>query len=152
MLTTLFYHKISRRVFDLLENDHMNSILESSAKENAATAAKMLPREEEKYLRKVKGIEISEDVDGAFSSKNKSFDLYKRNAMAVVRREKFLDVICDSLTQYHYVGPSQRSDILLACRYFLVTQLLLMQYLEQSCVGHATRVVVLFVKFVFSSF
>ncbi|CAN6443485.1 unnamed protein product [Victoria cruziana] len=109
-------YKISRRVFDLLENDHMNSILESSAKENAATAAKMLPREEEKYLRNVKGIEISEDVDGAFSSKNKSFDLYKRNAMAVVRREKFLDVICDSLTQYHYVGPSQRSDILLSCR------------------------------------
>lgn len=126
MLTTLSYHKISRRVFDLLENEHKNSTLEASVKENAATTARVLSRESENYFRNVKesNIEISEDVDGVFSSKNQLFDLYKRNAMAIVKREKFLDVICDSLTQYHYVGPSQRSDILLACRYFLVTQLL----------------------------
>ncbi|KAF3790789.1 P-loop NTPase domain-containing LPA1-like protein 1 [Nymphaea thermarum] len=111
-------YKISRRVFDLLEKEHKNSTLEAPVKENAATTARVLPRESENYFRNVKesNIQISEDVDGVFSSKNKLFDLYKRNAMAIVKREKFLDVICDSLTQYHYVGPSQRSDILLACR------------------------------------
>lgn len=49
--------------------------------------------------------------------KNNPFELYKRSRTAVVRRETFLDVICDSLAKYKYVGPNQRADLMLACRY-----------------------------------
>ncbi|XP_038896070.1 P-loop NTPase domain-containing protein LPA1 homolog 1-like [Benincasa hispida] len=50
------------------------------------------------------------------NSNNIPFELYKRSRTAVVRREFFLDVICDSLAKYKYVGPNQRADLILACR------------------------------------
>ncbi|XP_057473014.1 P-loop NTPase domain-containing protein LPA1 homolog 2 isoform X1 [Actinidia eriantha] len=49
-------------------------------------------------------------------SKSKPFELYKRRTTVVVRRKTFLDVACDALTQYKYVGPNQRADLVLACR------------------------------------
>lgn len=51
------------------------------------------------------------------NSNNIPFELYKRSRTAIVRREFFLDVICDSLAKYKYVGPNQRADLILACRY-----------------------------------
>lgn len=51
------------------------------------------------------------------NSNNIPFELYKRSRTAVVGRESFLDVICDSLAKYKYVGPNQRADLILACRY-----------------------------------
>ncbi|XP_022998859.1 P-loop NTPase domain-containing protein LPA1 homolog 1-like isoform X1 [Cucurbita maxima] len=50
------------------------------------------------------------------NSKNIPFELYKKSRTAVVKRETFLDVICDSLAKYKYVGPNQRADLILACR------------------------------------
>ncbi|TYK21467.1 P-loop NTPase domain-containing protein LPA1-like protein 1-like [Cucumis melo var. makuwa] len=50
------------------------------------------------------------------NSNNIPFELYKRSRTAVVGRESFLDVICDSLAKYKYVGPNQRADLILACR------------------------------------
>ena len=50
-------------------------------------------------------------------SKSKPFELYKRRTTVVVRRKTFLDVACDALAQYKYVGPNQRADLVLACRY-----------------------------------
>jgi hypothetical protein len=50
--------------------------------------------------------------------RNKSipFELYKRRTTVVVRREAFLNFVCDALTEYKYVGPNQREDLVLACR------------------------------------
>lgn len=50
--------------------------------------------------------------------RNKSipFELYKRRTTVVVRREAFLNVVCEALTEYKYVGPNQRADLVLACR------------------------------------
>ena len=45
------------------------------------------------------------------------FELYKRRTTAFVRREAFLDIVCDALAEYKYVGPNQRADLVLACRY-----------------------------------
>lgn len=45
------------------------------------------------------------------------FELYKRRTTVVVRRETFLDIGCDALAEYKYVGPNQRADLVLACRY-----------------------------------
>lgn len=48
-------------------------------------------------------------------SKSKPSELYKRRTVAV-RRETFLDVACSALSEYKYVGPNQRADLMLACR------------------------------------
>lgn len=44
------------------------------------------------------------------------FELYKRRTTAVVARETFLNVVCDALAEYKYVGHKQRADLDLACR------------------------------------
>lgn len=47
---------------------------------------------------------------------NKPFQLYKRRTTVIVKRDKFLDVVCDALAEYKYVGPNKRADLVLACR------------------------------------
>lgn len=54
-------------------------------------------------------------------SKSKPFVTYHRRTTVVVRRKTFLDVVCDALAEYKHVGPNQRTDLLLACRYTCVT-------------------------------
>ncbi|ONK63776.1 uncharacterized protein A4U43_C07F18810 [Asparagus officinalis] len=66
--------------------------------------------------------EVSRDVsvadrEGNVESSNVvPFELYKRQTTVVVPREIFLRVTCDALSQYKYVGPNQRADLILACR------------------------------------
>jgi hypothetical protein len=43
----------------------------------------------------------------------------KKRSTAIISREKFLDVVCDALAQYRYLGLKQRSDLMVACRYVL---------------------------------
>lgn len=57
-------------------------------------------------------------------SKSVPFELYKRRTTVVVRRKTFLDVVCDALAEYKYVGPNQRQDLVLACRYIKILHLL----------------------------
>lgn len=58
--------------------------------------------------------EVSESGD---RSKRIPFELYKRRTTVVISRETFIDVVCDALTEYKYVGHNQRADLVLACRY-----------------------------------
>lgn len=51
---------------------------------------------------------------------NMLFELYKRKTTVIVSREKFLSVVCSALSAYKYVGPNQRADFLLACRYLRI--------------------------------
>ncbi|KAF8395255.1 hypothetical protein HHK36_019197 [Tetracentron sinense] len=51
-----------------------------------------------------------------YRSNIKPFELYKRRTTVVVRREIFLDFVCDALAKYKYIGPNQRADLILACR------------------------------------
>lgn len=44
------------------------------------------------------------------------FELYKRQTTVVVSRDDFINVVCDALTLYKYVGPNQRADLILACK------------------------------------
>ncbi|KAI3683548.1 hypothetical protein L1987_84055 [Smallanthus sonchifolius] len=46
----------------------------------------------------------------------KPFDLYKKRTTIVIKRRVFIDVVCDALSEYKYVGPNQRADFVLACR------------------------------------
>lgn len=63
------------------------------------------------------------DADGANltleedKSKTEPFELYKRRTTVVVRRKFFLDLVCEALSEYKYVGPNQRADLVIACRY-----------------------------------
>ncbi|XP_073226576.1 P-loop NTPase domain-containing protein LPA1 homolog 1-like isoform X3 [Cicer arietinum] len=49
-------------------------------------------------------------------SKSIPFELYKRRTSVFVWRETFLEIVCDALAEYKYVGPNQRADLILACR------------------------------------
>ncbi|XP_058780154.1 P-loop NTPase domain-containing protein LPA1 homolog 1-like isoform X3 [Vicia villosa] len=49
-------------------------------------------------------------------SKSVPFELYKKRTTVFVKRETFLDIVCDVLAEYKYVGPNQRADLMLACR------------------------------------
>ncbi|KAK7261320.1 hypothetical protein RIF29_27629 [Crotalaria pallida] len=51
-----------------------------------------------------------------YGSKSVLFELYKRRTTVFVRRETFLDIVCDALAEYKYLGPNQREDLVLACR------------------------------------
>lgn len=55
-----------------------------------------------------------------YKIKSVPFELYKRRTSAFIRRENFLDIVCDALAEYKYVGPNQRADLVLACRYCIV--------------------------------
>ncbi|MFS8011736.1 putative P-loop containing nucleoside triphosphate hydrolase [Helianthus anomalus] len=44
------------------------------------------------------------------------FECYKKLTTVVVKRRRFVDVVCDALAEYKYVGPNQRADLVLACR------------------------------------
>lgn len=55
----------------------------------------------------------TDDVD---KSKSKPFEMYKRRTTIVVSREIFVNVVCDALAEYKYVGHDQRADLILACK------------------------------------
>ncbi|XP_024029950.1 P-loop NTPase domain-containing protein LPA1 homolog 1 isoform X1 [Morus notabilis] len=50
------------------------------------------------------------------SGKSVPFELYKRRTTVIVMRETFLNIVCNALAEYKYVGPNQRADLVLACR------------------------------------
>ncbi|EHA8588235.1 putative P-loop NTPase domain-containing protein LPA1 [Cocos nucifera] len=52
------------------------------------------------------------------TSSSMAFALYKRQTTVVVKRETFLNVIGSVLSEYKYVGPNQRADLVLACRFY----------------------------------
>ncbi|KAI3676957.1 hypothetical protein L1987_86573 [Smallanthus sonchifolius] len=46
----------------------------------------------------------------------KPFESYMKRTAIVIKRRRFVDVVCDALSEYKYVGPNQRADFVLACR------------------------------------
>ncbi|VVB16774.1 unnamed protein product [Arabis nemorensis] len=98
--------KISRRVFELIRSEGSLILSPSHRKEpefdKSCDAASACP-----------GVEKlnNDDVD-----KSKPFEMYKRRTTVVVSREIFLNVVCDALAEYKYVGHDQRADLILACR------------------------------------
>lgn len=58
---------------------------------------------------------------GKDQSKSEPFELYKKRTTFVIRRKIFLDVVCEALSEYMYVGPNQRADLIIACRYCCIS-------------------------------
>ncbi|CAN0916439.1 P-loop NTPase domain-containing protein LPA1 homolog 1 [Linum grandiflorum] len=99
--------KISRRVFESMKTAPL--IDTRLLKEETDVSRQKL----EKGNANLTGI-FTLEKNG--KDKSMPFELYKRRTTLVVRRETFLDVVCDALADYKYVGPNQRADLVLACR------------------------------------
>nr|GEV30137.1 P-loop NTPase domain-containing protein LPA1 homolog 2-like [Tanacetum cinerariifolium] len=57
---------------------------------------------------------VVSEKDG--TQKSKPYESYKKRTTIVIKRRRFIDVVCDALSEYKYVGPNQRADFVLACR------------------------------------
>ncbi|CAA0840512.1 P-loop NTPase domain-containing protein LPA1 homolog 2 [Striga hermonthica] len=110
--------KISQRVFEVMKRKHFVEKFVSESIEVSPQVAKLYPQGENKcYFPPCSG---KEDVDHSSEtkdvSKSKPFESYKRRTTMVVGRKYFLDVVCEALSEYKYVGLNQRADLVLACR------------------------------------
>lgn len=110
--------KISKRVFAVMRTELSADtlplqMLKPDATES--TAREKTDQEQSGFSGQgaVAGCLDQEDVEMSHSM---PFELYKRLTTVVVTREKFLKGTCDALSEYKYVGPNQRADLVLACR------------------------------------
>ncbi|CAI0397945.1 unnamed protein product [Linum tenue] len=101
--------KISRRVFEIITN--APSIDTRILKEEDRTGV-------DASRQKLEKSDVPRTFPSEKNGKDRSvpFELYKRRTTLFVRRGTFLDVVCDALAEYKYVGPNQRADLVLACR------------------------------------
>ncbi|PIN20490.1 hypothetical protein CDL12_06820 [Handroanthus impetiginosus] len=110
--------KISQRVFEMMRHEYFVEKLAPDCLEASSKDAKVYPQRETEC--DVNACLDEEDV-GHLSleenkNKSKPFELYKRRTTMVVGRKVFLDVVCEALSEYKYVVPHQRADLVLACR------------------------------------
>ncbi|KAL3618518.1 hypothetical protein CASFOL_037600 [Castilleja foliolosa] len=110
--------KISQRVFEIMKLGSLEEKLFTTCVGVPHQDFNAHPKvEPEYYFDTCLG---KSDVDTSPLEENQSmskpFELYKRRTTVVVRRKKFLDVVCEALSEYKYVGPNQRADLVIACR------------------------------------
>ncbi|KAI3793769.1 hypothetical protein L1987_36391 [Smallanthus sonchifolius] len=94
--------KISQRVFQIMRTECLGDTL----------AAMGVIKTGNDFLK------VHTGKENARSDKTRSmpFESYKKRTTVVVKRKRFVDVVCDALAEYKYVGPNQRADLVLACR------------------------------------
>uniref|UniRef100_A0A1J3HXC9 P-loop NTPase domain-containing protein LPA1-like protein 1 n=1 Tax=Noccaea caerulescens TaxID=107243 RepID=A0A1J3HXC9_NOCCA len=103
--------KISRRVFELIRSE--GSLILSPTSHAKETEFGKTVDDVEK-MNKVSSLATTDD--DVEKSKSKPFEMYKRRTTVVVPREIFVNVVCDALAEYKYVGHDQRADLILACK------------------------------------
>ncbi|CAL9074163.1 unnamed protein product [Musa textilis] len=111
--------KISRRVFEVMRDEYSVDDLPSDA---TSSNDWRIPSNVEYESNETGGLDqanMTNDLiqENVHTTCGIPFELYKRLTTAVVSWERFLDVVCDALALYKYVGRNQRADLLLACRY-----------------------------------
>nr|KJB56209.1 hypothetical protein B456_009G110000 [Gossypium raimondii] len=113
--------KISSRVFELVRSEaSYSSLLQQGSETLNSDGLRWNSEKEDAYSnfndfqRAEAGSRLTSNEDDR--NKGIPFELYKRRTSVVVKREAFLDVVCDALAEYKYVGPNQRADLVLACR------------------------------------
>lgn len=94
--------KISKRVFNVMKTELL-----------AASKFDGLSTQENHHLLG-DGMDAPKILER--SSSSLPFELYKNQTTVVISREEFVNVVCDALSSYKYVGPNQKADFLLACR------------------------------------
>uniref|UniRef100_A0A1D1XWC6 Uncharacterized protein DDB_G0273453/DDB_G0273565 n=1 Tax=Anthurium amnicola TaxID=1678845 RepID=A0A1D1XWC6_9ARAE len=99
--------KISRRVFEIFRTKCSSGDLAHSDREVSRLCLTETAPNEENSHSSIENVEQNDKIP---------FELYKRLTTVVVSREIFLDVVCDALSEYKYVGPNQSADLIVACR------------------------------------
>ncbi|MBA0594697.1 hypothetical protein Gorai_011593, partial [Gossypium raimondii] len=114
-------YQISSRVFELVRSEaSYSSLLQQGSETLNSDGLRWNSEKEDAYSnfndfqRAEAGSRLTSNEDDR--NKGIPFELYKRRTSVVVKREAFLDVVCDALAEYKYVGPNQRADLVLACR------------------------------------
>lgn len=114
----IFFFQISRRVFEMMKRENLVDKLVSASAGVLQQDAKTFQHGKTESRTNAclnKGYMDGSSL-GEVESKSKPFELYKRRTTIVVKRKLFLDVVCEALSEYKYVGPKQRDDLVLACR------------------------------------
>ncbi|KAF7031520.1 hypothetical protein CFC21_042840 [Triticum aestivum] len=98
--------KISKKVFSVMRSEFLDASKSDRAikEENAPS----LGIGEDANM-------VNTEIPDA-SSSSMPFELYMTQTTILISREKFLNIVCDALSSYKYVGPNQKADLLLACR------------------------------------
>ncbi|KAG0491689.1 hypothetical protein HPP92_004730 [Vanilla planifolia] len=104
--------KISRRVFHVLRNQHADNGFTGFKAD--VFESDILSRGSYIYSLETMDQDLAEENVEKLSSIQ--FERYKRQTTVFVTRDAFLNVVCDGLSVYNYVGPNQKADLLLACR------------------------------------
>ncbi|CAI9272930.1 unnamed protein product [Lactuca saligna] len=112
--------KISQRVFEIMRTECLGDTL--AAMGVIKTGKDFLKARPSKENSRV--TDSRSDKEGGSSNTLKNddkirsipFESYKKRTTVVVKRRRFIDVVCDALAEYKYVGPNQRADLVLACR------------------------------------
>ncbi|KAF8102327.1 hypothetical protein N665_0198s0040 [Sinapis alba] len=107
--------KISRRVFELIRTEGSLILSPSHGKESVFGKSCDTPSACD-LVEKVNKVNFSATNDADDKSRSKPFEMYKKRTTVVVLREIFLNVVCDALAEYKYVGHDQRADLILACK------------------------------------
>ncbi|KHG22570.1 hypothetical protein F383_07390 [Gossypium arboreum] len=111
--------KISQRTFELItRKSSYNSLLQEGSKTLNSDGLKGNTKKEDIHPTNFYRTEAGSCLVSGEDTRDKSipFELYKRRTSIVVTRKCFLDVVCQALYEYKYVGPSERADLILACR------------------------------------
>uniref|UniRef100_A0A166DH28 Uncharacterized protein n=1 Tax=Daucus carota subsp. sativus TaxID=79200 RepID=A0A166DH28_DAUCS len=113
--------KISQRVFELMKSECVgDASVSAGLLISESDALKMCPPRENSCStnqfsdKTSKGNHLVLEVDN--KRKSQPFESYKKRTTIVVKRKTFLDVVCEALAEYKYLGPNQRADLVLACR------------------------------------
>ncbi|KAK3205938.1 hypothetical protein Dsin_019984 [Dipteronia sinensis] len=111
--------KISQRVFEMIRSQNYIHALHHRGTETPGSDPSKGNFENEDSISFGDGLHKAEEGKDLLSETGDGsmpFELYKRRTTVVVGREAFLDVVCDALAEYKYVGHNQRADLVLACR------------------------------------
>ncbi|VAH81588.1 unnamed protein product [Triticum turgidum subsp. durum] len=105
-VTPCWHCQISKKVFSVMRSEFLDASKSDRAikEENAPS----LGIGEDANM-------VNTEIPDA-SSSSMPFELYMTQTTILISREKFLNIVCDALSSYKYVGPNQKADLLLACR------------------------------------
>ncbi|KAK6926743.1 hypothetical protein RJ641_008462 [Dillenia turbinata] len=117
-LKTVTWSDISQRVFEVVRSESPgDSPVPQELELPGVDGLKgQSVKEHDSHLSAFSGKNADGLVSEKDSMKSRPFELYKRRTTVFVKRETFLDVVCDALSDYKYVGRNQRADLILACR------------------------------------
>ncbi|CAL0329066.1 unnamed protein product [Lupinus luteus] len=111
--------KISKRVFEITREESSTDTLQPEVVISLGPDAPKgdFVKKDGHYAGVCRGkADLDNQLPSGDDYKSVPFELYKKRTTAFVPRETFLDIVCDVLAEYKYVGPNQRADLALACR------------------------------------